>query len=70
MIFAKLGRNWLMEKLAKGMRIGNIPAEKLPMVNPKPFRDQFDGSDPSRRGAEGPGLLFYRAALPITSPGT
>jgi glycolate oxidase iron-sulfur subunit len=43
MIFAKLGRNWLVEKLAKGMRIGNIPAGRLPMVNPKPFRDQFDG---------------------------
>jgi glycolate oxidase iron-sulfur subunit len=42
-IFAKLGRNWLVEKLAKGMRIGNIPAGKLPMVNTMPFRDRFDG---------------------------
>src|SRR5512139_3858587 len=42
MVFAKLGRNWLLETFAKGMRIGNIPAEKLPRVNPKPFRDQFE----------------------------
>jgi len=43
MIFARLGRNWLIENLAKGMRIGNIPAGRLPLVNPRPFRDQFDG---------------------------
>jgi len=43
MIFARLGRNWLIESLAKGMRIGNIPAGKLPLVNPRPFRDQFAG---------------------------
>jgi len=43
MIFARLGRNWLMEKLAGRMRIGNIPVEKLPLVNPRPFRDRFDG---------------------------
>jgi len=42
-IFAKLGRNWLLETFAKGMRIGNIPLERLPKVNPKPFRDQFNG---------------------------
>jgi glycolate oxidase iron-sulfur subunit len=42
-IFAKLGRNWLVEKLARGMRIGNIPAGNLPMVNTMPFRDRFDG---------------------------
>ena len=42
-VFAKLGRNWLLETFAKGMRIGNIPIGKLPKVNPKPFRDQFDG---------------------------
>ena len=42
-IFAKLGRNWLLETFAKSMRIGNIPVEKLPKVNPKPFRDRFDG---------------------------
>jgi glycolate oxidase iron-sulfur subunit len=43
MIFARLGRNWLIETLTKGMRIGNIPAGKLPRVNPKPFRDLYDG---------------------------
>jgi glycolate oxidase iron-sulfur subunit len=43
MIFARLGRNWLIQNLAKGMRIGNIPAGRLPLVNPRPFRDQFDG---------------------------
>ena len=42
-VFAKLGRNWLLETFAKGMRIGNIPIERLPKVNAKPFRDQFDG---------------------------
>jgi len=43
MIFARLGRNWLMERLVRGMRIGNIPLGRLPLVNPKPFRDQFGG---------------------------
>src|SRR4030042_1116781 len=42
-VFAKLGRNWLLETFAKGMRIGNIPVERLPKVNAKPFRDQFNG---------------------------
>jgi glycolate oxidase iron-sulfur subunit len=42
-VFAKLGRNWLLETFAKGMRIGNIPIERLPKVNAKPFRDQFNG---------------------------
>jgi len=42
-VFAKLGRNWLLETFAKGMRIGNIPIQRLPKVNAKPFRDQFDG---------------------------
>jgi glycolate oxidase iron-sulfur subunit len=57
MIFAKLGRNWLVEKLAKGMRIGNIPAGRLPMVNPKPFRDRFDGV--IRPDGEPKGRVFY-----------
>jgi len=43
MVFARLGRSRLIETLTKGMRIGNIPAEKLPRVNPRPFRDRFDG---------------------------
>lgn len=41
-VFAKLGRNWLLEKFAKGMRVGNIPVGRLPILNKKPFRDQFD----------------------------
>ena len=57
MIFAKLGRNWLVEKLAKTMRIGNIPAGRLPMVNSKPFRDQFDGV--IRPDGEAKGRVFY-----------
>jgi glycolate oxidase iron-sulfur subunit len=56
-IFAKLGRNWLVEKLAKAMRIGNIPAGRLPLVNPKPFRDQFDGV--IRPDGEPKGRVFY-----------
>ena len=56
-IFAKLGRNWLVETFAKGMRIGNIPMGKLPMVNPKPFRDQFDGV--IRPDGEPKGRVFY-----------
>ncbi len=43
MIFAKLGRNWLLGIFARGMRIGNIPVGKLPRVNAKPFRDRFAG---------------------------
>jgi len=43
-IFAKLGRNWLLQTFAKSMRVGNIPVEKLPRVNPKPFRDRFHGT--------------------------
>jgi len=42
-VFAKLGRNWLLENFAKGMKIGNIPVGRMPKVNPKPFRDRFDG---------------------------
>jgi len=42
-VFAKLGRNWLLETFAKSMKIGNIPVGKLPKVNPKPFRDRFNG---------------------------
>jgi glycolate oxidase iron-sulfur subunit len=43
-IFAKLGRNWLLETFAKSMKVGNIPVGKLPKVNLKPFRDRFDGT--------------------------
>ncbi len=43
-IFAKLGRNWLLETFAKSMKVGNISVGKLPKVNPKPFRDRFDGT--------------------------
>jgi glycolate oxidase iron-sulfur subunit len=57
MVFAKLGRNWLLETFAKGMRIGNIPAGKLPRVNPKPFRDQFEGVIRPEGKAEG--RVFY-----------
>ncbi len=57
MVFAKLGRNWLLETFAKGMRIGNIPASKLPRVNPKPFRDQFEGVIRPEGKAEG--RVFY-----------
>jgi glycolate oxidase iron-sulfur subunit len=57
MVFAKLGRNWLLETLAKGMRIGNIPVGKLPRVNSKPFRDQFAGVVRPEGRAEG--RVFY-----------
>ena len=56
-IFARLGRNWLVETFAKGMRVGNIPMGKLPMVNPKPFRDQFGGV--IRPDGEPKGRVFY-----------
>jgi glycolate oxidase iron-sulfur subunit len=56
-VFAKLGRNWLLETFAKGMRIGNIPIERLPKVNAKPFRDQFDGV--ILPGGEAKGRVFY-----------
>jgi len=57
MVFAKLGRNRLIETFAKGMRIGNIPAGKLPRVNPRPFRDRFDGV--IRPDGEPKGRVFY-----------
>ena len=57
LIFARLGRNWLMEKLAGGMRIGNIPAAKLPKVNAIPFRDQFNGV--IRPEGKPQGRVFY-----------
>jgi glycolate oxidase iron-sulfur subunit len=57
MVFAKLGRNWLLETFAKGMRIGNIPVGKLPRVNPKPFRDRFEGVIRPEGKAEG--RVFY-----------
>jgi glycolate oxidase iron-sulfur subunit len=56
-IFAKLGRNWLLETFAKGMRIGNIPVERLPKVNAKPFRDQFNGV--ILPDGEAKGRVFY-----------
>ena len=56
-VFARLGRNWLVETFAKGMRVGNIPMGKLPMVNPKPFRDQFGGV--IRPDGEPKGRVFY-----------
>jgi glycolate oxidase iron-sulfur subunit len=56
-VLAKLGRNWLLETFAKGMRIGNIPVERLPKVNVRPFRDQFDGVILPDR--EGKGRVFY-----------
>jgi glycolate oxidase iron-sulfur subunit len=56
-VFAKLGRNWLLETFAKGMRIGNIPVERLPKVNAKPFRDQFDGV--ILPDGEAKGRVFY-----------
>jgi glycolate oxidase iron-sulfur subunit len=43
-VLARLGRNWLLEKLAKGMRIGNIPVGRLPTLNTRPFRERFDGT--------------------------
>ena len=56
-VFAKLGRNWLLETFAKGMRIGNIPVERLPKVNEKPFRDQFNGV--ILPDGEAKGRVFY-----------
>jgi glycolate oxidase iron-sulfur subunit len=56
-VFAKLGRNWLLETFAKGMRIGNIPVERLPKVNAKPFRDQFNGV--ILTDGEAKGRVFY-----------
>lgn len=56
-VFARLGRNWLLETFAKGMRIGNIPVERLPKVNAKPFRDQFHGV--ILPDGEAKGRVFY-----------
>jgi len=42
-LFARLGRNWLLEKFGRGMRVGNIPVGRLPTLNSQPFRDRFDG---------------------------
>jgi len=57
-VLAKLGRNWLLETFAKSMRVGNIPVEKLPKVNPKPFRDRFDGTILPEGKPEGRGYYF------------
>jgi glycolate oxidase iron-sulfur subunit len=57
MVFAKLGRNWLLETFARRMHIGNIPAGKLPRVSPRPFRDQFGGVIRPEGKAEG--RVFY-----------
>lgn len=57
MIFARLGRSKLIETLTRGMRIGNIPVEKLPQVNAKPFRERFDGL--IRPDGEPKGRVFY-----------
>jgi glycolate oxidase iron-sulfur subunit len=39
------------------MRIGNIPAGRLPRVNPKPFRDRFE--EVIRPGGKAEGRVFY-----------
>lgn len=57
MVFAKLGRSKLIETLTRGMRVGNIPAERLPQVNAKPFRERFDGV--IRPDGEPAGRVFY-----------
>jgi len=56
-IFAKLGRNWLLEIFAKGMRIGNIPIGKLPRSIRSPSGTSLTVSS-GRRESKGEGLLF------------
>ncbi|MBW2369379.1 MAG: (Fe-S)-binding protein [Deltaproteobacteria bacterium] len=38
--FARFGRNVVMEKVAREVKIGNIPVKRLPKLNAGPFRDQ------------------------------
>lgn len=38
--FAKLGRNHMLDHLAREFKVGNIPAKRLPKFNKKPFREQ------------------------------
>jgi len=40
--FAKLGRNHMLNYLAREFKIGNIPAKRLPQFNKQPFREQID----------------------------
>lgn len=39
--FAKLGRNHMLEHLAREVRVGNIPVKRLPQFNQRPFREQM-----------------------------
>ncbi len=38
--FAKLGRNHMLNHLAREFKVGNIPAKRLPKFNKLPFREQ------------------------------
>jgi len=38
--FARVGRNVVMEKVAREVKVGNIPVKRLPKLNTRPFRDQ------------------------------
>lgn len=38
--FARLGRNHMLEQVAREFKVGNIPAKRLPKFNRQPFREQ------------------------------
>ena len=38
--FAKLGRNHMLNYLAREFKVGNIPAKRLPKFSKRPFREQ------------------------------
>jgi glycolate oxidase iron-sulfur subunit len=56
--FAKVGRNLMLEHLAREVKVGNIPAKRLPKINKQPFRSQVPEKLPPSAPSQGTVLYF------------
>ncbi len=60
--FGKLGRNYLLENLAREYKIGQIPVKRLPKFNKRPFREQIRENNPAAETSRGTVLYFTGCA--------
>ena len=60
--FAKFGRNHVLKKLAKDVQVGKIPIKQMPLLNPKPFRDQISEKSEPTTPCRGTVLYFTGCA--------
>ena len=60
--FAGIGRNVVLEHLARDVKIGRIPIKRLPRFNARPFRDQVPEITLPRRKAVGTVVYFTGCA--------